>query len=114
LVTLKINDKQFTELLRQAKKASEKSWLKAGEQFKRTTPKDTGNAKRKTKYNKKRINANYDYAGVLDDGLYSTTTSNLPTSKVTKNGYSKQAPKGMSDPSLEKSNNELTTRLRKL
>lgn len=114
MVTLKINDKQFTDLLRQAKKASEKSWIKAGEEFKRTTPKDTGNAKRKTKYNKKKINANYDYAGVLDDGMFSTTSSNLPTSKVTKKGYSKQAPDGMTEPSVKKYNKELTTRLRKL
>ncbi len=114
MVTLKINDKQFTKLIAQAKKASQRAWLTAGQEFKRTTPKDTGNAKRKTKYNKKSINANYAYAGVLDDGLYSTTNSNQATSKVTKKGYSKQAPDGMSDPSIKKYNKELTTRLRKL
>jgi len=44
------------------------------------TPKDTGNAKRKTKLKKNTISAGYDYASYLD------------------NGHSKQAKDGMSKP----------------
>lgn len=47
------------------------------------TPKDTGNAKRKTRLRKDEIVAKYPYAERLDEG------------------YSKQAPKGMFKPTFE-------------
>ena len=47
------------------------------------TPKDTGNARNKTKLTGSVIHANYAYANRLDEG------------------YSKQAPKGMSQPTTE-------------
>lgn len=48
------------------------------------TPKRTGNARRNTKLDKTTINANYTYASDLDDGK------------------SKQAPQGMSEPTIKK------------
>ena len=51
--------------------------------FVRTTPIKTGNARRSTSLNNNEIDANYPYAGKLD------------------NGYSKQAPKGMTEPALK-------------
>lgn len=51
--------------------------------FVNTTPIDTGNARRKTKLNGKVIEADYEYASVLDKG------------------YSKQAPKGMVEPTTQ-------------
>jgi hypothetical protein len=51
--------------------------------FVKTTPIKTGNARRSTALNNSEIDANYPYAGKLDDG------------------YSKQAPKGMTAPALK-------------
>lgn len=52
----------------------------AYKEFVKTTPIRTGNARRKTKLNKDTIEANYPYAKRLDEG------------------YSSQAPKGMTKP----------------
>lgn len=51
--------------------------------FKDLTPIDTGNAKRKTRLSGNEITTNYPYAQRLDTG------------------YSKQAPEGMSKPTLK-------------
>lgn len=57
--------------------------------FVKTTPIDTGNARKSTKLAGSTIEANYPYAGVLDKGRH-----------MTSNGMrgSNQAPKGMSKP----------------
>jgi len=52
----------------------------AYEFWKKTTPIKTGNARRKTRLQGSKIKANYNYAVPLDDG------------------HSKQAPRGMSEP----------------
>jgi hypothetical protein len=59
--------------LQQLPKSAFNEWVKI-------TPIDTGNARRKTKLNQTTIEAQYPYAQRLDEG------------------YSKQAPKGMSEP----------------
>lgn len=51
--------------------------------WKKITPEKTGNAKRRTRLQGTKIKANYNYAVPLD------------------NGWSKQAPKGMSKPTEE-------------
>lgn len=51
--------------------------------FVKTTPKDTGNARRKTRLAGNTIRADYPYARVLDKG------------------WSKQAPRGMTRPTIE-------------
>jgi hypothetical protein len=51
--------------------------------FKKITPKDTGNAKRRTRLQGSTIKAKYPYAKRLDEG------------------WSKQAPRGMVDPTIE-------------
>ena len=56
---------------------------KGFEFWRKTTPKDTGNARRRTKLNKNTIEARYPYAQRLDEG------------------WSKQAPRGMLQPTLE-------------
>lgn len=56
------------------------------------TPVNTGNARRNTKLSGNQINADYPYAGVLDEG------------RGFRDGQmrgSDQAPKGMSEPTLE-------------
>ena len=114
LAKLEVDDKDFNKMLKQLERASVKSWKVAGREFRKVTPKDTGNAKNKTKYSSRRIAANYDYAGVLDDGLFSTKSTGKPTSKVTNKGFSKQAPKGMTDPALDKFESDLNKRVSKL
>ena len=59
------------------------------------TPKDTGNARSKTKLRGNTIRAEYDYAGALDQGR------------------SKQAPKGMSKPTEDFIKKELDRKIRK-
>ena len=56
---------------------------KAYQFFLKTTPIDTGNARRNTYTQGKRIEADYDYATPLD------------------RGWSKQAPKGMTKPTMD-------------
>ena len=51
--------------------------------FKSITPERTGNAKRRTRLNDTTITADYNYAGKLDEG------------------YSQQAPEGMTGPSID-------------
>lgn len=55
----------------------------AYQKFKQVTPIDTGNAKRRTRLQGSKIKANYPYAVRLDDG------------------YSKQAPQGMWEPTRQ-------------
>ena len=51
--------------------------------YKSETPIRSGNARRKTKQNKLKIKSNYPYAGRLDEG------------------WSRQAPKGFTEPSID-------------
>jgi hypothetical protein len=64
----------------------------AYQEFVKVTPVDTGNAKRKTTRSGDTINANYQYAGVLDKGRHMTGKGMRG---------SKQAPKGMIKPTQE-------------
>ena len=74
--------KRLTEL---QKLLSDEELAKEGFKFfKSKTPVLTGNARRKTTLNKDSIEANYPYAQRLEEG------------------YSSQAPKGMTEPTLEK------------
>lgn len=63
--------------------SSQKLASKAYDFFKNITPKDTGNAQRRTTLKGDEIQANYPYAQRLDQG------------------YSKQAPRGMTKPTDE-------------
>lgn len=56
---------------------------KAGKYFRKITPKDKGYARRNTTWDSSEIRANYAYAHRLNTG------------------WSKQAPKGMTDPTTE-------------
>jgi len=55
----------------------------ATKEFKKVTPKRTGNAKRQTTQKGNSIDANYPYANRLNEG------------------YSRQAPNGMTDPTID-------------
>lgn len=60
------------------------SWRISGDYFKSITPKASGNARSKTSTKQNVIRAEYAYAARLDEG------------------YSRQAPQGMSDPTIDK------------
>lgn len=85
-------------------------------EYKINTPVESGNAQRKTKLVRKKdsaeIRADYDYATVLDQGLY----PNPPKKKTgkTKGGYSTQAPRGMATPTLEKAEELVYDYVRKI
>lgn len=64
----------------------------AYEKFYDTTPEDTGNARRNTNLKSNVIEANYEYAGVLNRGRHMTPRG--PRG-------SNQAPRGMLEPTIE-------------
>jgi len=64
----------------------------AYEEFKNNTPVRTGNAKRNTQLKGKTIQANYQYAGVLDKGRHMTNRGMRG---------SEQAPEGMTKPTRD-------------
>ena len=74
--------------------------------LKSVTPVDSGNAKRKTKLVRGHtIKMDYPYADVIDEGKYGTGILRDPKrrhkAKVTRKGYSKQAPKGLTGPTTK-------------
>lgn len=81
---IKLNDRQFQQLMDDLPDAVRDSWRKSGDYFQDITPKASGYARSKTRTQQNVIKADYGYAGRLDEG------------------YSKQAPKGMSDPTIDK------------
>lgn len=89
------------------------------QEFKRETPRgDTGVAKRNVKVKASRskkqiaVITSYGYADVLDEGLYPNPPKG-GTGK-TSGGYSTQAPKGMSEPTLKEARKDFNNFVRKL
>lgn len=80
--------KQIASELKNLPKEAFKFWVD-------NTPIRTGNARRRTKLQNDVIHANYIYASRLDEG------------------YSKQAPKGMSEPTTEFINRRVKSIMRK-
>lgn len=91
-----VDSRDFDALLKRVQREAEVSWNDTGNYFKKITPKDTGNARRNTRKKPNEILADYAYAGRLDEG------------------WSKQAPNGMSDPAIEYFEKDLNFRLGKL
>lgn len=92
----KIDTSEWDKLVSELHTIADKSVKAAGAYFKDITPKDTGNAKRNTRTKGKVISAEYDYAGRLDEG------------------YSKQAPRGMSGPTILELEKEIEKRVGRL
>lgn len=91
-----VDSREFNNLLDRAMREVKLSWTDTGNYFHRITPRDTGNARRNTRLKDKQILADYGYAGRLDEG------------------WSKQAPIGMSDPSIDFFERDLNERLGRL
>ena len=87
-MSLKINQRDMVKLQKQIDKAVDVSTEDTFDFFKNKTPVKGGNARRNTKYKERGtkavITGDYAYSGRLDAG------------------YSKQAPKGMTKPSLKR------------
>jgi len=79
---IEVDTKDFQRMLRELDYIVDRNWRDAGNQFQKITPRRSGNAQSKTRYNSTEIVGDYAYAGRLDDG------------------WSKQAPDGMVDPTL--------------
>jgi hypothetical protein len=86
---IKIDNKDLKNLINSTRKEMRQVMREAHKYFKDITPKRNGYAQRNTILVGNEIRANYDYAGVLDEGR------------------SRQAPNGMSEPTIEKMENEL-------
>ena len=95
-----VNQKDLRNLQLEINKAIDESTEDGYDFFKQTTPIRGGNARRNTRYQESStravINANYDYATRLD------------------NGYSKQAPKGMSKPTIDFLRRTIRKRFRRI
>tara|TARA_R100000734_G_C3261916_1_gene60347 strand:+ start:250 stop:549 length:300 start_codon:yes stop_codon:yes gene_type:complete len=99
-MSFKLNKNDLKNLQREIDHAVDTSTKETFDFFKKETPKKSGNARRNTKYkirgNNTQILGDYDYSGALDAGR------------------SKQAPKGMTKPSLKKLRSIITKEFRKI
>lgn len=97
MLQAKINDREFTKMIRQLDDSvTKKAWADTGKFFVKNTPVAEGNARRNTRVSDTEIRADYPYAGRLDEG------------------YSRQAPDGISKPSLEYLEKQIDSAVRKL
>jgi uncharacterized protein (DUF488 family) len=80
MATLRVNKREVMELFDNLEELAPDVMKDAGVFFRNKTPVRSGNARNKTKQKDNVINAQYPYAGRLDEG------------------WSKQQPKGMSAP----------------
>jgi hypothetical protein len=112
-----VDDRAFRKDLKKVRKYLDGKFPKQVlKDFKANTPKDRGNARRKTKlknvFNGKMIVANYPYSGVIDKGEYPNPPKK-GTGK-TQGGYSTQAPKGLVDPTLKQAEKHFDRFLRRI
>jgi hypothetical protein len=98
--SVKVSKRDMIKLQKQINKAIDISTEDTYEFFKQKTPVKGGNARRNTKYKEKgtktTIIGDYPYSGILDDG------------------YSKQAPRGMTKPSLNELEKVISKQFRKI
>lgn len=83
MIKITVKDFDFQKRVEKLKDLPKELAAEGYKFFKKATPVRTGNARRKTRQNSNKITADYPYAGKLNDG------------------YSKQAPKGMSQPTID-------------
>lgn len=93
---MKINDNVFEKRMKKLEELPHLTMDKSFNTYRNTTPIRSGNARNKTKQNKLKFRSNYPYAGRLDEG------------------WSKQAPKGFSDPTIDYIEEFIETRVGKI
>ncbi len=80
---MKIDSRVFNKRMGKLKQVPDQLLKNAETELKANTPIQSGNARNKTKLRGNKIQSNYPYAGRLDSG------------------WSKQAPKGFTEPTIE-------------
>ena len=95
-MSVKVNRSDFDRLLKQAPTRVDKAWQAAGRKYRDLTPVASGNARRRTRVQGNEIRADYAYADRLDKG------------------WSKQAPQGMTEPTLDYFESVIDSELDKL
>ena len=80
---MKIDSKIFDKRMSKLEKVDTQAFNKTFPEYKKNTPIKSGNARRKTFKSGLKFKSNYPYAGRLDEG------------------WSKQAPKGFTSPSID-------------
>jgi hypothetical protein len=96
-MAIKVDTKDFDQMMRQLKELPGSVMKKAEPRMKRSTPVDSGNARSKTRLKgDTKIVADYGYAGRLDDG------------------WSKQSPKGFTEPTEDFIEDEVTRQIRRI
>jgi hypothetical protein len=93
---IKTDIRATTEMLKNAEDVADTLVQRGYEYFRDKTPVRSGNARRNTRRDRDSIVADYMYAERLDQG------------------YSNQAPKGMSDPTIDYIQQQLDIEVRKL
>ena len=92
----KVDQSAFGKILDKIDQGCHRAWSDTGKYYKRITPIDTGNAQRNTKKNKRKIIADYPYAARLDEG------------------WSKQAPNGFTDQTIDFIDREISRQVGRL
>lgn len=116
MARIKLNDRRFRKRMEQIQDyINDDLGGPTLKDFRKETPKASGNARNKTKLKNKKtgweIRADYAYSGVLDRGLYPDPPKK-GTGKTSK-GYSTQAPEGMVRPTLDKLRKRIDKYLRR-
>ena len=96
MLKIKVNTQQVESMFNDLEKMPKSVMKDAFRFYKNETPVRSGNARNKTKLRNKQIKSGYPYAGRLDEG------------------WSKQAPKGMTEPTLDEIDNIIDKELRRI
>lgn len=91
MVRLKLNSSDVNKMFKDAVTAEQKAVRSTYDFFVKQTPIKSGNARNSTSLSKNTIEADYEYAAVLDKGRHMT-------SRGARGSY--QAPEGMTRPSI--------------
>ena len=89
---ISLNTKDLEKKLQKLEKDLDKLPQETFQEFKKNTPRKSGNAQRNTTLKNDTIKADYPYAGVLDKGRHMTSRGMRG---------SNQAPEGMTKPTLQ-------------
>lgn len=93
---IKVNSREVKDMLHDLNDMPDDVMAQAFKFYKKETPKKSGNARNKTKLSGTKIRSGYPYAGRLDEG------------------WSKQSPEGMTEPTIEFIEKEVDKQVRKI